>query len=251
MKSNKEIKNLSEVFDFTALTPQQSNFLMDLVKKIKELEKEIEKLTNTIDERIIKTKSEKNKEFIKELGTLLKDISSDKSSKELENLLRPFIEKAYNEGRKSQLNNQTEKIKELIEEGNKWLKFEHGITCGDKTEVWVVKSKKDNLAIGSVRWYGKWRHYCFFPQSETVFSDRCLLAISDFVEKMNNAHKTRKELQSLKKSLLESGIGIEPTETMPKQDRETLSRMKKKELPVETDSHESSSLPENSKGEKV
>ena len=169
---------------FFSITGKEWNQLKsEIQQKIKELENENKKLEWA--------KKYLNKEIY---------ILNPEEWKQVEQLKKFYIE---NNKLKSQLNSQTEKIKERIEEGNKWLKFEHGITCGNKTEVWVVKSKKDNLAIGSIRWYGKWRHYCFFPQSETVFSDRCLLAISDFVEKMNNAHKTRKVLQSLKKEVKE------------------------------------------------
>ncbi len=41
---------------------------------------------------------------------------------------------------------------------------------------------------------------------------------------------------------------IEPTETIPKQDRKTLSRSNGKELPVEKNSHERSSPSETPKG---
>jgi len=76
---------------------------------------------------------------------------------------------------------------------------------------------------------------------------------SEFVEEFITEEQIRiKELQSLKKSLLESGIyGIELTEAIRKQDRESSVENKPKEFPVGINSHKGCSKPENSKGEKV
>jgi hypothetical protein len=76
-----------------------------------------------------------------------------------------------------------------------------------KTRVVRVMAKQSGLLLGIIKWYGAWRHYCYFPRGDTVYSDRCLLEISEIVTSMNQDYslerKKDKELlveaQQLKK----------------------------------------------------
>ena len=60
-----------------------------------------------------------------------------------------------------------------------------------KTDIYTVFSKCSDCDLGEIRWYPSWRHYCFFPSYDisTVYSDRCLLAISQTITKLNQEHK--------------------------------------------------------------
>ena len=77
---------------------------------------------------------------------------------------------------------------------DEWLSFE---ICGKKpkTNVWFVLSKSSNIILGKVKWHPAWRHYCFFPdiEEECVYSDRCLLSISEFLTDINKLHKEMKK----------------------------------------------------------
>lgn len=73
---------------------------------------------------------------------------------------------------------------------DKWLYFE--LTENKpKTKVFQVMSKCSEIRLGIIKWFPKWRHYCFFPtmEEETVYSDRCLLSISEFITELNKEHK--------------------------------------------------------------
>jgi hypothetical protein len=59
-----------------------------------------------------------------------------------------------------------------------------------KTNRFEVWNTQQDCEIGIVKWHPAWRHYCFFPHPDTVFSDRCLLKIGKFVEEENIRHKT-------------------------------------------------------------
>lgn len=68
-------------------------------------------------------------------------------------------------------------------ERNKYLAFR---LLGDsgKTQTYSVDSRNppsygDRLAI--IKWYGGWRQYCLFPESETVWNKGCLQDINDFI----------------------------------------------------------------------
>lgn len=51
-----------------------------------------------------------------------------------------------------------------------------------KTEKWVVLKKGGDVALGEIRWFSRWRRYCFFPDYGTVFSTDCLEDIISFIE---------------------------------------------------------------------
>jgi hypothetical protein len=73
---------------------------------------------------------------------------------------------------------------------DEWLYFEL-MEEKPKTKVFEVVSKCSNTRLGVIKWYPSWRHYCFFPTivEETVYSDRCLLSISQFIAELNTKHK--------------------------------------------------------------
>jgi hypothetical protein len=57
-----------------------------------------------------------------------------------------------------------------------------------KTEIFEVWNTLENCRIGNIRWLNAWRHYVFYPEVYTVFSDRCLYRIADFVKQLNASH---------------------------------------------------------------
>jgi hypothetical protein len=79
-----------------------------------------------------------------------------------------------------------------------------------KTDVWSVLANEEPVIesgvlphlprLGEIKWYPSWRHYCFFPESDCVFSDRCLFSIYVFVLKLNRNHKLKKDTVTISKS---------------------------------------------------
>lgn len=57
------------------------------------------------------------------------------------------------------------------------------------TRKFSVISKCSKECLGKVMWYQSWRHYCFFPLGCSVYSDRCLVEISEFVKRLNEEHR--------------------------------------------------------------
>ena len=53
-----------------------------------------------------------------------------------------------------------------------------------KAKVFNVVSKTQGYRLGQIKWYDKWRQYCFFPQRflDTVFSVECLNDICEFIK---------------------------------------------------------------------
>lgn len=74
---------------------------------------------------------------------------------------------------------------------SKWLEFVEKASK-PKTKVFSVMSKCSNCELGEIKWYPRWRHYCFFPVSGTLHSDRCLMEISEFITNLNKKHNDNK-----------------------------------------------------------
>lgn len=67
-----------------------------------------------------------------------------------------------------------------------------------KTVVVEVISKRDNLRLGIIKWYGPWRKYWFEPEKETGFETQCLLEIAGYIEGLMQARKIARELRKMR-----------------------------------------------------
>jgi len=88
-------------------------------------------------------------------------------------------------------------MKNKIVYEDKWLQF-HEEKPKPKTRVFSIWSKCSGIVLGQIKWYPSWRHYCFIigyrdllGSEEFIFSDRCMLAIGEFIEKLNKEHKKK------------------------------------------------------------
>jgi hypothetical protein len=58
-----------------------------------------------------------------------------------------------------------------------------------KTTIWNVISQSSGITLGQVKWYGAWRQYCFFPESNTIWNTSCLESIQSFIKAEMEARK--------------------------------------------------------------
>jgi len=78
---------------------------------------------------------------------------------------------------------------EQIHEADKFIEFiEEKTSRIQKTKVVSVMNILNNSIIGHIKWYGAWRHYCFFPEEDKIFSDRCMCRIGIEIERLNREH---------------------------------------------------------------
>ena len=61
-----------------------------------------------------------------------------------------------------------------------------------KTNVWEITSTHHGNVLGVVKWYGSWRQYCFFPESNCLFNHACLFEVFSFLIKLNDEHKEKR-----------------------------------------------------------
>ena len=96
--------------------------------------------------------------------------------------------------------------KEKIVYEDKWLQI-HEEKPKPKTRVFSVWSKCSGVVLGKIQWYSSWRHYCFIVtfrdmlgSEEFIFSDRCMLAIGEFMEKLNKEHSKKAKVSPSQKT---------------------------------------------------
>jgi len=69
------------------------------------------------------------------------------------------------------------------------IELDEGASKGRKTSVWRVLANDDDTLLGEIRWFGRWRGYAFFPEATTLFEQKCLREIADFVESKSKDHR--------------------------------------------------------------
>ena len=73
-----------------------------------------------------------------------------------------------------------------------WLKRPKG----KKTAIYSVRKGEHRfrdgaIELGKIRWWGAWRQYVFFPDTETLWSIGCLDMICKFLKTLNDNHRRR------------------------------------------------------------
>jgi len=58
-----------------------------------------------------------------------------------------------------------------------------------KTNTYEVSAKQDNLVLGVINWYARWRKYVFEPTPNTIYEEHCLRDIAEFCESETKKHK--------------------------------------------------------------
>ena len=53
-----------------------------------------------------------------------------------------------------------------------------------KTKIIAIVSIHHDEAIGEIRWFSKWRQYCFYPYNETVWNIDCLGSITSVIREL-------------------------------------------------------------------
>jgi len=60
------------------------------------------------------------------------------------------------------------------------------------TNIYEVLTE-DNTKLGEIRWFARWRKYCFFPWTETVYEETCLGEIAEFIKRETLAHRSKQK----------------------------------------------------------
>ena len=76
----------------------------------------------------------------------------------------------------------------------KWIRFVYiGTSPSGKTKKWEVRAKEDEIIVGYITWYGRWKGYVFSATDEyTIFEKTCLRDIANFIEEQTVLHNLQK-----------------------------------------------------------
>jgi hypothetical protein len=67
----------------------------------------------------------------------------------------------------------------------RWIRF---IPVGNE---YLVIAKEDEILLGIIEWFPKWRRYVFAPSSYTVFEQTCLRDIARFLDELREARNIK------------------------------------------------------------
>ncbi len=76
---------------------------------------------------------------------------------------------------------------------SEYLEFQfYADSDSGKTSIWAVQQKAGHgYHLGWVKWFGRWRQYCFFPEQATVYSKGCLEDIQKFIDEENTRRREK------------------------------------------------------------
>lgn len=55
---------------------------------------------------------------------------------------------------------------------------------GRKTREYFIVNKSQGARLGVIKWYGAWRQYSVFIESETVWNAGCFANVQDFLKRL-------------------------------------------------------------------
>lgn len=85
-----------------------------------------------------------------------------------------------------------------------YLEFKMIVPYGKaKTDQYEVIAKSTGWLLGHIKWYSKWRQYCFFPISDTLFNGGCLTDIRDFLNSRMEQWKDNRQADRQKEREVE------------------------------------------------
>ena len=60
-----------------------------------------------------------------------------------------------------------------------------------KTDTYFVANNND-IPLGNISWFSRWRKYAFYPYSDMVFEEICLKEIAEFIQQETYNYKKEK-----------------------------------------------------------
>lgn len=70
-----------------------------------------------------------------------------------------------------------------------YLRFKTFDSPSKKTKIVDVISINHGNILGSIRWYGQWRQYAFYPNEGTIWNRDCMQEIQDRITVLMDERK--------------------------------------------------------------
>lgn len=71
-----------------------------------------------------------------------------------------------------------------------YLRFESNPSPSGKTQQTVIYSNRSGLWLGTIKWYGNWRQYAFYPAKGTIWNPSCLNEVNAEIKRLMSERRT-------------------------------------------------------------
>ena len=76
----------------------------------------------------------------------------------------------------------------------KYLKFDVikdiRFGLGKTKTIFIINIHHDEV-IGEIKWFSRWRQYCFFPNNSTIWNPHCLNDVSTVIKELMDERKLK------------------------------------------------------------
>ena len=63
-----------------------------------------------------------------------------------------------------------------------------------KTNIYYIYPDSDtDILYGRIKWYNRWRKYCFYAEDNIIWDSKCLTELINFLDKLNKDYKNKKK----------------------------------------------------------
>ena len=76
---------------------------------------------------------------------------------------------------------------EILKE-TQYLKFFVGEGQGKTKTIYILNIHHDEL-IGRIKWFSRWRQYCFYPHNDTIWNAVCLNDVNAVIKQLMDERK--------------------------------------------------------------
>ena len=67
-----------------------------------------------------------------------------------------------------------------------------GVKQPKKTKIIAIINKHHKEIIGEIRWFSRWRQYCFYPYMNTIWNFNCLNDVNSVITELMTERKVVK-----------------------------------------------------------
>lgn len=78
-----------------------------------------------------------------------------------------------------------------LDNSNPFITFQDVTPAERRTRVVQVLAVRDGALLGTVKWFGRWRRYAFFPEPACVFDADCLEVVAVNARILSTAWRIR------------------------------------------------------------
>jgi hypothetical protein len=71
----------------------------------------------------------------------------------------------------------------------KYLRFIDVEAFRQKTKIISIVNIHHDEVIGEIKWFGRWRQYCFYPSDNTIWNTGCLEDVYEVIKNLMNERK--------------------------------------------------------------